>query len=670
MMSGFFEEVKRRKVYRVAVAYVIAAGFIIQVGSAVFPAWELPGWTLKLVIVLLLIGFPIALIFAWAFDVTSEGIKTTPPVVAEAQRPARGRRNLIVLLTLGVFLSAIAGFFLLPRVAARKIDKSIAVLPFENFSKEEENAFFADGIQDDILTNLSKIGDLKVISRTSVMGYRGKAPNIREIGKTLGVSTILEGSVRREGNRVRVTVQLINATNDEHIWGNNYDRDLTDVFAIQTDLAREIAQALHAKLSPTEKAQIESKPTQNSEAYLVYVQAHNLHGEFGVREKIYQAEELYEKAIRLDQNFALAYASLSHLESWIYHSYDPLPARRNKARAMADRALQLQPNMPEGHLALGFCYYYGELNYEAALKEFAIAQRGLPNHSDVYLAIGAIQRRQGRWAESTANMEKAASLNPNDTWPLQNLAINYEMTRNFTAAFKTLDRGLKIDPKSLSLWSLKAQWAISDKGDFSVAEKALAVFESQPLIAQQKAEIAAGRVNLLFLQRDFAGALREISKVTDETTLDYGKLAYKYLIEGIARRKLQDEAGARTAFLKGKEIAERNMREAPEDPERHAHYAQVLACLGEKDAAIAEAKRATELRPESLDALDGPAATETLAAVYAIVGEHDKAIELLEGLLVRPSGLTITLVKLSPIWDPLRDNPRFKDLIQKYSAKT
>lgn len=250
-MSGFFEEVKRRKVYRVAVAYVIAAGFIIQIGSAVFPALDLPSWTFRLVVVLLLIGFPIGLILAWAFDVTSEGIKATPTIAAPG---SHRRRNIMMLVATGVVISAAAGFFLLPRVSARKIDKSIAVLPFENFSKEQENAFFADGIQDDILTNLSKIGDLKVISRTSVMGYRGKAPNIREIGKTLGVSTILEGSVRREGNRVRVTVQLINAANDEHIWGNNYDRDLTDVFAIQTDLAREIASALQAKLSQRKSA--------------------------------------------------------------------------------------------------------------------------------------------------------------------------------------------------------------------------------------------------------------------------------------------------------------------------------------------------------------------------------------------------------------------------------
>src|SRR2546428_45274 len=272
-MSGFFEEVKRRKVYRVAAAYVIAAGGIIQLASAAFPAWELPNWSLRLVIVLLLIGFPIALILAWAFDITSQGVKTTP---APAAPGSHLRRNVIMLVATGIIISAAAGFFLLPRASARKIDKSIAVLPFENLSDEKENAYFADGVQDDILTNLSKIGDLKVISRTSVMSYRGRAPNVRDIGKALGVSTILEGSVRRAGNRVRVNVQLIDATTDEHLWASDYDRDLTDVFAIQTDLAQKITDALQAKLSPSEKAQIERKPTQNNEAYLAFLQGHDL----------------------------------------------------------------------------------------------------------------------------------------------------------------------------------------------------------------------------------------------------------------------------------------------------------------------------------------------------------------------------------------------------------
>src|SRR6516225_8244641 len=282
-MTGFFEEVKRRKVYRVAAAYIIAGGGIIQLASATFPAWELPNWSLRLVILLLLVGFPIALILAWAFDITPQGIRTTP----ETTTPRTGRRrNVIMLIATGVVISAAAGFFLLPRVSAHKVDKSIAVLPFESLSDEKENAYFADGIQDDVLTNLSKIGDLKVISRTSVMPYRGKTSNVREIGKALGVGAILEGSVRRVGNRVRVNVQLINADTDEHMWAEDYDRDLTDVFAIQTDLAQQIVRELQAKLSPMEKAQIERRPTENSEAYLAFVHAHNLSGAFESLEKL------------------------------------------------------------------------------------------------------------------------------------------------------------------------------------------------------------------------------------------------------------------------------------------------------------------------------------------------------------------------------------------------
>src|SRR5213080_4270197 len=401
-MSGFFEEVKRRKVYRVAAAYVIAAGGIIQLASAAFPAWELPSWALRLVIMLLLIGFPIALILAWAFDVTPQGIRATPS--APAPRMHR-RRNVIMLVATGVIVSAIAGFFLLPRASAHKIDKSIAVLPFENLSDDKENAYFGDGVQDDVLTNLSKIGDLKVISRTSVMPYRGKASNVREIGKALGVGAILEGSVRRIGNRVRVNVQLINAENDEHMWAEDYDRELTDVFAIQTDLAQKIANELRAKLSPSEKAQMERKPTENGEAYLAFVQGHNLSCTVEDLEKLKQSELLYQRAIELDPNFALAIARYSQLQSWIVHTFERTPQRREKAQTLAERALQLQPDLPEAHLARGYSYYWGDNNYDAALKEFEIAQRGLPNESEVYLAIGAIQRRQGKWVDSTTNLE-------------------------------------------------------------------------------------------------------------------------------------------------------------------------------------------------------------------------------------------------------------------------
>ncbi|HEY8649356.1 MAG TPA: tetratricopeptide repeat protein, partial [Chthoniobacterales bacterium] len=443
-MSGFFEEVRRRKVYRVAAAYIIAAGFIIQISSAVFPAWELPNWAFRLVVVFLLIGFPISLILAWAYDVTPQGIRATP-----APQTHR-RRNIITLIAAGVVVSAVAGFFLLPRASARKIDKSIAVLPFQNLSDEKENAYFADGMQDDILTNLSKIGDLKVISRMSVMSYRDAGiRNAREIGKALGVATLLEGSVRRIGNRVRVNVQLINADNDEHIWAEDYDRDLTDVFAIQTDLAQKISSALQAKLSPNEKARLDRRPTQNPDAYLLFVQAHDYASRTDMfRDTTLKAEPLFEQAIKLDPNFALAFAGLSMVESWVYHSSEPIPARREKARLNADEALRLQPDLPEGHLALGFSYYYGDRDYERALTEFDIARRGLPNESQAYLAIGSIQRRQGKWAESTANLEKAAALDPKNTNVLINLCYSYMALRNFETAGKILDRVIAASPQS------------------------------------------------------------------------------------------------------------------------------------------------------------------------------------------------------------------------------
>src|SRR6266700_265071 len=467
MSGGFFEELQRRKVYRVAAAYIIAAGFIIQMGSAVFPAWELPNWTIRLVVVLLLIGFPIALILAWAFDVTSEGIRATKGTAAEPHL----RRNMIILVAIGVIVSAAAGFFLLPRATARNVDKSIAVLPFENLSGDPDNAYFADGIQDDILTNLSKIGDLKVISRTSVMSYRGSGTrNARDIGKALGVATLVEGSVRRIGNRVRVNVQLINANNDEHIWAEDYDRDLTDVFAIQTDLAQKIAAALQAKLSPNEKARIDRRPTENSDAYLLFVQAHD----YATRPEMFRdtslkAEQLFEQATKLDPNFAAAFAGLSTVESWMYHSWDPLPPRREKARTAANEASRLQPDIPEAHLALGFSYYYGDRDYERALAEFEIAKRGLPNEAQAYMAIGAIQRRQGKWTESTANFERAATLDPKNADILRNLAFSYIKQRNFEAADKIVDRVIAAAPRSLGAGGLKGLVAVLWKGDLSAA---------------------------------------------------------------------------------------------------------------------------------------------------------------------------------------------------------
>jgi len=666
-MSGFFEEVKRRKVYRVAAAYVIAGGGIIQLASAAFPAWELPNWTLRLVIVTLLIGFPIALILAWAFDVTAQGIKTTPTALPGTHR----RRNVIILVATGVIVSAVAGFFLLPRASAHKIDKSIAVLPFENLSDDKENAYFADGIQDDVLTNLSKIGDLKVISRTSVMAYRGQTPNIREIGKALGVSSILEGSVRRIGNRVRVNVQLINASNDEHMWAEDYDRDLTDVFAIQTDLAQKIVGELQAKLSPTEKALMERKPTENGEAYLAFVQAHDLQCAVEDTGKLKQSEQLYARAIELDPKFALALARYSQLQSWLFHTVEPTRERRQKARTLAEQALQLQPDLPEAHLAMGLSYYYGDNNYDAAQKEFEIARRGLPNESEVYLALAAIQRRQGKWAESTANFEKAASLNPKESWPLQNLAFNYEMLRNFDAANKTIDRGLEVDPGGLGLWEMKSKLAIAEKGDLSVSEKAFQAVKSMPMNNEQKLRIAGSRANVFLLERKYQEGLREAESLPDDVlhAAFEQHLSDKYYLIGFARKALHDNAGARAAFLKAKDLLEAQLKQSPDSADMHIQLAKVLAYLGEKDAALAEAQRATELLPESKDAFGGPEIAAGMAEVHVILGDNGRAIEILDGLLSRPSAVTVQGLKINPIWDPLRNDPRFQALLNKHGAE-
>ena len=522
-------------------------------------------------------------------------------------------------------------------------------------------------MQDDILTNLSKIGDLKVISRMSVMSYRGEGTrNAREIGKTLGVAALLEGSVRRVGNRVRVNVQLIDANNDEHIWAEDYDRDLTDVFAIQTDLAQKIASALQAKLSPNEKARLDRRPTQNPDAYLLFLQAHDYADLTDMfHDTSLKAEPLFEQAIKLDPNFALAFASLSMMESWVYHSSDPVPARREKARLNADEALRLQPDLPEGHLALGFSYYYGDRDYERALDEFEIARRGLPNESQAYLAIGSIQRRQGKWAESTANLEKAATLDPKNISILVNLCFSYMALRNFETADKVIERGITASPQSFQARALKGFIAVLWKGDLSAAEK---VFSSAPPETDPNGLATGARAWILVLERKYPDALQALERFRGETMFTSTTApSPKAFLEGLIYLLQGDKTKAQAELGHARVISEKLLREAPADPARHAQHGLILAMLGQKEEAIAEGKRAVELLPESQDALDGPQGTAALAQIYAWTGESDEALRLLDHLLAVPSNITVPMLKLDPAWDPLRQDARFQALIDKYS---
>lgn len=592
-----------------------------------------------------------------------------PPRLKPPQSEVRRRRrNALLFAGASLVVLAVVGLLLLPRASARKLDKSIAVLPFQNLSDKKENAYFADGIQDDILTNLSKIGDLKVISRMSVMAYRGDSTrNAREIGKALGVASLLEGSVRRAGNRVRVSVQLINANNDEHIWAEDYDRDLTDVFAIQTDLAEKIASALQAKLSPNEKARLDRQPTKDSDAYLLYVQAHDYASRPDrLRDISLKAEELFEQAIKLDPNFALAFAGLSMVQSWLYHEADPTPARREKARRNANEALRLQPDLPEGHLALGYSYYYGDRDYQRALAEFEIAKRDLPNEADAYSAIAAIQRRQGKWAESTANFEKSVSLDPKNANVLFNFAFNYMAQRDFETADKTFDRAIAANPQSFSSYGMKSALAVAWKGDVGFVEHQLS---SVPPGFDPDGIVTWSRIWVLTLQRKFAEALQMLQQFGGETlTIPEKGLCPKAALEGSLYLYLGEKEKARAAFEQAKPVAERLLREAPDDPYRHAQLGTVLAGLGQKEDAINEGKKAVELLPESEDAFAGPYGTAALAQIYAWVGEPDEAFPLLDHLLTVPNGLTVWELKLDPAWDPLRKDPRFQALLDKYAA--
>jgi len=439
---------------------------------------------------------------------------------------------------------------------------------------------------------------------------------------------------------------------------------LTNIFAIQADLAQKIVRELQAKLSPMEKAQIERKPTENSEAYLAFMQGHELfYRPDRLRSNTEKAAHLLEKATKLDPNFAGAFAALALVHDWIYHDFDPTPTRKEKAHAAAKESLRLQPNLPEAHLAMGFYHYYCELDYQTALDEFTIAKQSLPNSPEVYLAIGAIERRQGKWIDSTASMERAASLSPKDAWVLWNLADNYSATRNFEIADKIFDRAIEAAPNSLGPRADKAQTAIDWKGDLSVLESELM---QVPTDVDPDGRVTFSRLNLLMLQRKFSDALAILQEAPQDALYDGTP---KELLEGAIYTFLNDKQKALSAFERARPIAEKALRESPDEASRHKILGLILAGLGEKNAAIAEGKRAVELLPESQDAFDGPKITIALAQIYARTGESEQALQLLDRSLSTPNGVTVPLLRLDPIWDPLRKDPRFQALIDNYSAK-
>src|SRR6478672_10897317 len=395
--ATFLTELKRRKVYRVAVAYAIAAWLLIQAASILFPTFEAPPWVMKVFVTAVVLGFPVALILAWAFDLTPEGIKRSEEIAPRESKTSKpGSKWTAIIVAAAILAAALLAFqFARTRSSATTevpkqtastatLDKSVAVLPFDNLSSDKENAFFAQGIQDEIITTLSKISGLRVISRTSTAHYNSAPENLSEIARQLRVSNVLEGSVQKAGDRVHINVQLIQADTDAHLWAQSYDRQLTDIFGVEAEVAKSIADSLQATLSPQEKARVETKATNNPDAYVLYLRGRTYQTRpDNFLQDFQSAAQFYEQAIALDPNFPLAHARLSATTSQIYHWFEPTETLKNKARTEAEQSLRLQPDLGEGHLALGLYYYYEEANYEKALSEFALAARSLPNDGDV-----------------------------------------------------------------------------------------------------------------------------------------------------------------------------------------------------------------------------------------------------------------------------------------------
>ena len=665
IMSGFFEELQRRKVYRVAAAYIVAAGFLIQIASAAFPAWELPNWSLRLVIVLLLIGFPIALILAWAYDITPQGIQGTPKTPG-----IHRRRNLILLIVTAVIISASAGFFLLPRAVWQKIDKSVAVLPFQNLSSDPDNVYFADGIQEEVLTRLTKIGDLKVISRTSTQGYQSEPGNLAEIAKQLGVANILEGSVQKAGNQVRVNVHLVNLQTGSQLWAETYDRKLSDIFSVETEIAKGIAESLQAKLTGREEQALAAKPTNNPQAYDAYLRGLAFEARSNYSgDALFKAIDFYDLAVRLDPNFALAWARLSFAHALLYSNRsDTTAARRDAAKEALENAQKLQPNTPETLLSTGYYQYWVLHDYGLAKATFGRVSKMLPGNSDVLYALGAIARSEGHWDESIAYWERGLALNPRNTALLTEVAFTYAALRQFTKAEKLYDRALEILPNELSLMALKAS-IYQAEGNLQEAAKWLVQVN-----AQTNSD-AAVRIKLtqLRLERNPEG-IRWVQARQTRLPLSSGiEKGSKQIGLALAQRVAGDTAHAKADAEEARSTLESLKKDQPDNAFIAAALAVAYAILDEKDSALNEAQRAITLLPSNKDRLSGPAFEENLALVEMIIGENNRAIATLTRLLQTPYGgwlysptpITPALLRLDPIWDPLRADPVFQKLCEE-----
>jgi TolB-like protein/Tfp pilus assembly protein PilF len=675
--KAFFGELKRRNVYKVAIAYAVVAWLLIQIATQVFPFFEIPNWAVRLVVLAILIGFPVALILAWAFELTPQGIRRTEDVdLGQPIKPKTGRKLDFFIIAVLLLVIAVLIFQRLhpsgPSNASNVPEKSIAVLPFENLSRDPDNAFFTNGVQDEILTDLSKIADLKIISRTSVMQYKsGIARNLREIAQQLGVAHLVEGSVQRVANRVRVNAQLIDARNDAHLWGQTYDRDLADVFAIQSEIAKAIADQLQAKILPREKTVIEQQPTKDMAAYDLYVRATeaivlapNSQNE---GENLRQAIGLLDQAIARDPTFFNAYCKLATAHDQLYlFGEDHTPARLALAEKAVNTALRLRPDAAEAHLALAG-HLYTKLDYDGARAEIAIARRALPNHPATFELSGYIDRRQGRWQESKRNLERALELDPNNVYILQQIGLTYVSLREYDKNAAALDRALSLKPSDLDTRIFRAQldvlWKAEPRPMHQVIEAAL---RENPAVA---ASLAPSRIFLATAERDPVAGERAVADLGQNT---YGPDAIRYTRafgEGFFARLKGDPAGAQAGFTKARGEQQQIVNAQPDYGPVLIVLGLIDAGLGRKDDALREGRRAAELMPPSKDSINGAHIMYLLGVIYAWVGEKDLAIEQLSQSARIPGGVNYGQLRLWPHWDEVRGDPRFEKIVASLAPR-
>jgi TolB-like protein/Tfp pilus assembly protein PilF len=693
--GNFFLELKRRNVIRVAGLYLVGAWLLVQVAGTVLPMFGAPEWLPRTIVVLLAIGFVPAVIFSWVFELTPEGLKRDEDVAPEQSiTPQTGRRMdrmIIVVLVLALGYFAFDKFALTPRREAALVSnavpnesksvinaKSIAVLPFENRSRDPDNAYFTDGVQDEILTDLAKIADLKVISRTSVMQYKSGAPrNLREIGQQLGVAHLLEGSVQRAANKVRVNAQLLDARTDAHLWAQTYDRDLADVFAIQSEIAKAIADQLQAKLSPNEKKAIEQPPTTDLAAFDLYSRAKSLllTASFSAMSQpdLRKAIELLDEAVKRDPSFFDAYCQLAWAHESLYaiSGLDHTPARLALAEAAVQAAIRLRPDAAETHLARAQYLYYGQRDYAGALAELEIARRALPNDPRLFELTGYILRRRGQQEEGLRNLERAVELDPRNFFTLQQIAVSYQGLGRYADSIAALDRALAIVPDNAETRASRGLYYLCWKADTRPLHQTI-----DAILAQGPGAIASA-ADIWFLcalaERDPAAAERALVALGDNPCWNDDTISLSHSFgEGLLARMTKDEARARTAFEAARAQQEKIVQAQPGYGPALCVLGLIDAALGRKDLALDEGRRAIALTPVEKDVVNGSRVLQYFAITAAWAGEKELALQQLEAGLRAPnpsSMLSYGALKLLPVWDPLRGDPRFEKIVASLAPK-